>query len=62
MKDMLFVLLYIITKNIMRINSSDKVRHDIISEYTEVKVIELNRMHVTEGRDVVVKRKMCLGR
>lgn len=59
---MLFVLLWIITKNVNSSNSSDNVIDDVIREYNEVEVIELNRTHVIEGRKEVVNRIICLGR
>jgi hypothetical protein len=59
---MLFVLLWMITKNVNSSNSSDNVIDDVIREYNEAEVIELNRTHVIEGRKEVVNRKMCLGR
>ena len=59
---MLFVLLWIITKNVNSSNSSDNVIDDVIREYNETEVIELNRTHVIEGRKEVVNRIICLGR
>lgn len=59
---MLFVLLWMITKNVNSSNSSDNVIDDVIREYNEVEVIELNRTHVIEGRKEVVNRIICLGR
>jgi hypothetical protein len=51
-----------ITKNVNSSNSSDNVIDDVIREYNEAEVIELNRTHVIEGRKEVINRKMCLGR
>lgn len=59
---MLCVLLWMITKNVNSSNSSNNVIDDVISEYNEAEVIELNRTHVIEGREEVVNRIMCLGR
>ena len=59
---MLFVLLWMTTKNVNSSNSSDNVIDDVIREYNEAEVIELNRTHVIEGTKQVENRIICLGR